>query len=91
MVGLLLFTSPVLSFLVTGLFLRGIPGWQGFGTALLLASPLTLLLFLVYSASFDQATAAAGVGVAGLTERVLLLEIQFWYVVLGWRVGHRPA
>jgi hypothetical membrane protein len=83
-VGMLLFTTPVLSFLVTGLFLRGSLGWKGFGTALVLGSPLTLLLFLVYSASFDQATAAAGLGVAGLTERVLLLEIQSWYVVLGW-------
>ncbi|MBV9354980.1 MAG: DUF998 domain-containing protein [Chloroflexi bacterium] len=83
-VGMLLFVSPVVSFLVTGFFLRAAPGWQRFGTSLLLGSPLTLVLFLVYSASFDHATAAAGLGVAGLTERVLLLEIQLWYVLLGW-------
>jgi hypothetical membrane protein len=84
LVGTLLFISPVASFLVTGVCLRAARGWEGFGTALLLGSPLTLVLFLVYSASFDQSTAAAGLGVAGLTERILLLEVQSWYVTLGW-------
>jgi hypothetical protein len=55
------------------------------GTLLFVAGPLTLMLFIAYSASFDQATAAAGLGVAGLTERVLILEVQAWYVILGWR------
>src|SRR6185503_12272586 len=42
--GMVLFVTPVLGFLVTGVFLRGISGWRRFGTWLLLASPLTLLL-----------------------------------------------
>jgi hypothetical membrane protein len=82
--GTLLFVTPVVGFLVTGLYLRGIPAWRRFGSMLVLASPLTLLLFVAYSVSFDQATAAAGFGVAGLTERILMLEIQAWYVALGW-------
>ncbi len=89
--GMLLFVSPVLSFLVTGIYLRGVQttNWRRFGTLLLLASPLTLLLFVGYSISFDQVTVAAGQGVAGLTERVLMLEIQAWYVALGWRAFRR--
>jgi hypothetical protein len=50
---------------------------------------LTLVLFSVYSMSFDQASAAAGVGAAGLTERILMLEVQAWYVVLGWTAFRR--
>jgi hypothetical protein len=83
-VGTLLFLTPVVSFAATGLLLRGIPSHRRLGTALIAAAPLTLLLFVAYSLSFDQATAAAGLGIAGLTERVLMLEVQAWYVVLGW-------
>jgi hypothetical membrane protein len=88
-VGTLLFASPVLGFLVTGAFLRGTPGWKQLGTALLVASPLTLLLFILYLASFDQATASAGLGIAGLTERVLMVQVQAWYVALGWLAFRR--
>jgi hypothetical membrane protein len=83
-VGTLLFLTPVVSFLATGLLLRGIPSHRRLGSALIAAAPLTLLLFIAYSLSFDQATAAAGLGIAGLTERILMLEVQAWYVVLGW-------
>jgi Protein of unknown function (DUF998) len=76
--------SPVLSFPVTGLMLRGIPGWRRFGTGLLLASPISLVLLVVFFASFDQATTAANQGIAGLTQRVLVLEEFAWFVALGW-------
>jgi hypothetical protein len=82
--GTLVFATPVVSFLATGLLLRGIPAYRRIGTGLLLVSPLTLLLFVAYSTSFDQATVAAGLGIAGATERILMLEVQAWYVVLGW-------
>jgi hypothetical protein len=82
--GALVFVTPVVSFLATGLLLRRIPAHRRIGSGLLLASPLTLLLFIMYSMSFDQATVAAGLGIAGATERILILEVQAWYVVLGW-------
>ena len=76
--------SPVLSFLVTGLILRSIPRWRRFGTGLVLASPISLVLLVVFFASFDQATTAANQGIAGLTQRVLVLEEFAWFVALGW-------
>jgi Protein of unknown function (DUF998) len=76
--------SPVLSFLVTGLILRGIPGWRRLGTGLMLASPITLVLFVVFFATFDQAATAANEGIAGLTQRVLVVQEFAWFVVLGW-------
>ena len=59
--ALLLFVTPVVSFIVAGLYFRGVPGWRTFGSWLMfVGSPLTLLLWIVYSASFDVATVAAG-------------------------------
>jgi hypothetical membrane protein len=82
--AMLVLATPVISFLVTGLYLRGVPGWHRFGNRLLLASPITLVLFIVYNLSFSQAAVAAGHGVAGLTQRVLFVEILGWFVVMGW-------
>src|SRR5688572_9603858 len=76
--------APVLGFLVTGLFLRNIPRWRQFGTWMLLGSPLTLLLLVLFFLTFQYDTMAAGVGVAGLTERILVIEVQAWYVAMGW-------
>jgi hypothetical protein len=82
--ALLSLGSPVLSFLVTGHVLRGIPGWRRLGTGLLLASPISLVLLVVFFASFDQVTTAANQGIAGLTQRVLVLEEFAWFVALSW-------
>ncbi len=96
MIGFLLgCLTPVLSFLATGLLLRRIPRWRRFGTWLLLGSPLTLLLLVLFFLTFNLDTMAAGLGVAGLTERILVVEVLAWFVALGWlafrrseRLGH---
>jgi hypothetical membrane protein len=89
--GFLLATgTPVLSFLVAGFLLRGLPRWRRFGTWLLLGSPLTLLLVVLFFLTFDQAAAAAGDGVAGLTQRILALEVFAWFVAIGWLAFRRP-
>jgi hypothetical membrane protein len=88
--AMLVLATPVVSFLVTGLYLRGVPGWHRFGNRLLLASPITLVLFIAYNLSFSQAAVAAGHGLAGLTQRVLFVEILGWFVAMGWLV-HRQA
>lgn len=85
----LLFYVPVVGFLVTGIFLRRIPRHQRLGALLLVASPLTLVLVLLYSSTFDVATIVAGHGIAGLTERVLLVEIHAIYVALGFSALRR--
>jgi hypothetical protein len=82
--ALLALASPVLSFLAAGLVFRGIQRWRRFGSLLLLSSPLTLLLLVFFFGSFDQATTAANQGVAGLTQRLLAVEIHGWFVAMGW-------
>jgi hypothetical protein len=87
--ALLGLVSPVLSLSATGLLLRSSPRWRRFGNWLLVSSPLTLLLVVAYFASFDQATVAANQGVAGLVQRVLVVEIHGWFVALGWLAFRR--
>ncbi len=81
--------TEALSFLAAGFFLRGIPRWRRFGTWLLLGSPLTLLLVVLFFLTFDQATIVAGHGVAGLTQRILALEVLAWFVAMGWLAFRR--
>lgn len=76
--------STVVSFLVFGLVIRRLPRWRGIGNALLLASPLTLALFIVAQVTFDPVAAGANIGVAGLTERIVVTEVFLWFVALGW-------
>jgi len=81
--------TPVLSFLATGFFLRDISRWRRFGTWLLLGSPITLILLVLFFLTFHYDTMSAGLGVAGLTERILVIEVQAWYVAMGWLAFHR--
>jgi hypothetical protein len=83
-VGFLLAITPIVGFLVAGLLLRRMAGWRRFGTWLLLGSPLTLALTVLFFATFDPEAAGAGVGVAGLIQRALIVEIHAWYAALGW-------
>ncbi len=86
MAGVLLGSAtPVISFLVAGLYLRRIPSWRRFGSWLLVASPLTLVLVILFLATFDLETIAAGSGVAGLTERIFCVELAAWFVAMGWK------
>jgi hypothetical protein len=87
---LLAVATPVVSFLAAGWFLRGIPRWRRFGNWLLLGSPLTLVLVVLFFLTFDPAAAGAGVGVAGLTQRILSVEVHAWFVAMGWLAFRRP-
>ncbi len=90
MVGFLLgIASPVLSFVVIGLLLRRVPRWQRFGSWLLLGSPLTLVLAVLYFLTFSPTVAGTQTGVAGLTERILAVEVQAWFVAMGWLAFRR--
>jgi hypothetical protein len=46
---MLALATPVLSFVIAGLQLRRVSGWDRLGNALLVASPLTLILFVTYN------------------------------------------
>ena len=78
--GLALTTT--VTFPIVGLVLRGAPSWRRLGTALVFAGPLTLALTVLYFATFTPTIEGIQHGVAGLTERLLIVEVQAWYVAL---------
>jgi len=86
LVGFLLgAATPILGFLFTGLLLRRVPRWRRFGNWMLLGSPLTLALLILYFMTFSPTAAGARTGVAGLTERILVIEVFAWFVGMGWK------
>jgi hypothetical protein len=77
---------PLLSFPVAGRFLSRVDGWQTFGTWLTrLGSPMTLLLLISYFATFKPTADGAEHGVAGITQRALIVEVLAWFAVIGWK------
>jgi Protein of unknown function (DUF998) len=88
--GFLLATGvPILGFLVAGSFFRGIPGWRRFGAWLRLGSPLTFVLLILSQLTFDQNAIVAGQGIAGLTSRLLAVEVLAWFAAMGWLAFRR--
>ncbi len=83
-IGFGLACTTILSFPIVGVLLRRVPHWHRLGSWLLLGGPLTLALVVLYFLTFSPTVAGAESGVAGLTERILVVEIQAWYVALGW-------
>jgi len=76
----------LVGFVVVGRTLRRIPQWRTIGQWLIWASPLTLALTILHFATFDYRNVATGI--AGLTERFLLIEVFMWFVILGWKAFH---
>jgi hypothetical membrane protein len=89
-VGFLLALTTVAGFPIVGRVIRRIPDWRPLGTWLIVAGPLTLVLAALYFATFTPTIEGIQVGVAGLTERILIIELQAWYVVMGWLAFRRP-
>ncbi len=79
----------VAGFLAAGLLFRRLPAWRTFGNWLLIAGPLTLVLLIVSLATFSQAAIMAGAGVAGLTERILCVDIAGWWIAMSWLAFRR--
>lgn len=90
-IGFMLALTPIATFLVISHHLRRIPSWRRFGTWLLVASPVTLILAVVHFATFDPRAAGIGIGIAGLTQRLLLVEMQVWIAAMGWLAFRRGA
>ena len=87
--GFALVLTTIPGFAVTGFVLRRLPEWKRFGTWLIAASPLTLVLAVLFFATFNPTIAGTQSGIAGITERLLIFEIQAWYVALAWTFTRR--
>jgi hypothetical protein len=76
--------TPIVAFVIAGHYLRAVPGWRRFGTWLRLGSPLTLALLIAFFATFEPTADGAEHGIAGLVQRLLVLQLHGWFVVMGW-------
>lgn len=88
-VGFALALTTIVGFPIVGLFLRRLPSWRSFGKWLVVAGPVTLVLAVLYFVTFTPTVEGIQTGVAGLTERILVIELEAWYVALGWAVFRR--
>jgi hypothetical protein len=79
--GFALALTSMVGIPVAGRLLRRSPPWHEFGNWLVVAGPLTLVLAVLFLASL---TPSIRHGIAGLTERILVVEITSWYIALGW-------
>lgn len=82
-VGFGLALTTVATFPLVGFLLRRVRGWRSVGTGLMVAGPVTAALAVLYFATFTPTVQGIQTGIAGLTERLLVLEVQAWYVALG--------
>lgn len=89
--ALLGFGSPIVTFLVAGMLLRHSPRWRHFAAWMIAASPVTLVLLVLYFATFSPTAAGAEHGIAGLTERILVTEVIAVLAALGWLAFRRPV
>jgi Protein of unknown function (DUF998) len=83
-VGFGLALTTVVGFPVIGFLLRRVPSWRRLGSWLMVAGPVTLALTVLYFVTFTPTIEGVQHGIAGLTERLLVLELQGWYVAMGW-------
>jgi Protein of unknown function (DUF998) len=88
-VGFGLALTTVVGFPVIGFVLRRVPAWRGLGSWMIAAGPVTLALTVIYFVTFTPTIEGVQHGVAGLTERILVLELQAWYVAIGWLAFHK--
>jgi Protein of unknown function (DUF998) len=67
-----------------GLLLRRVTGWRRIGSWLIAGGPVTLAFTVLFFATFSPTAKGAETGIAGLTERLLVIELMAWYAALGW-------
>ena len=89
--GFALALTTVVTLPIAGWLLRRIPAWHNLGIGLMVAGPVTLALAVLYFATFTPTVQGVQTGIAGLTERLLIVEMLAWYVALGWRAFRGPA
>jgi hypothetical protein len=75
--------TPVISFIIAGLYLRRNSDYKKIGNVLLIGSPVTLILTISCLMVFDYELIAAGGRIAGIISRLLALEVCSMYFLIG--------
>lgn len=88
--GFCLSLTSIIAFPCMGLLLRHATNVRPIAYSLLSAGPLTAVLTVLFFATFTPTAAGQLTGIAGLTERLLVTEILFWYALMGWVAIRAP-
>jgi hypothetical protein len=86
--GFALSLCSIAGFAVTGIALGQSPTWRNTGRWLIGGAVLTIALTVLFFTTFTPTAAGQLTGIAGLTERILVTELMWWYALLGWRTYH---
>jgi hypothetical membrane protein len=89
--GFALSLCAIGGFAVTGNALRHSPAWRSTGRWLIAGAVLTVALTVWFFATFTPTTQGQLTGIAGLTERILVTQIMWWYALLGWKTLRVPT
>ncbi len=82
---------PVLTFLLVGLNLIRVRDWRGVGVYSLVASVVTVAAIVFMQLAFTPGAVLSTFHIAGLAERVDLIVILAWYVIVGWKLFRCPT
>jgi hypothetical membrane protein len=84
--------SLLVTFFMVGTLLWRSSAWRAFGIYSVLTGVLTLGLIVFLYLTFNPMSALASLHIGGLAERLLILDRDIWYAVLGWQFFSRvPA
>jgi hypothetical membrane protein len=78
--------SPLVVCFIVGRQWRRVSGWRGYGRYSLLTALGVVAFYLLTYAFFIPSSPLSGAHIGGLLERVLILVVFAWYVVIGWRL-----
>jgi hypothetical membrane protein len=82
----LAFLSPLVVCFIVGRQWRRVSEWRGYGRYSLLTALGVVVFYLLTYAFFIPSSPLSGIHIGGLLERVLILVVLAWYVVIGWRL-----
>lgn len=83
---LLAFLSPIVVCVIVGRQWRHVSEWRGYGRYSMFTALGVVAFILLSYAFFIPGSPLSGLQVGGLVERVLLLVVFVWYVIIGWRL-----
>jgi hypothetical protein len=76
--------TPVISFIIAGIYFGHMYNWKIFGKVLIIGGPLTLILTTIFMfITYDVELIASGGGIAGIPSRILTIEVCSYYFAIG--------
>ena len=83
---LAIFVSSIIALLIIGWQLRRDARWRGYGWYSMITGLVALVLIFLVFLFFVPGSPLSEAQIGGLVQRILVLEVFAWHVVMGWRL-----